>query len=89
MYVSSFDNKMYALNAQTGDFLWSYQTGGNVYSSPAVVDGVAYFGSYDGNVYAVGQLANSSGSTIPSIIYYAIVGLVIAAIAIAMLRRHK
>jgi len=67
-WISKLDNKTYALNAQTGGFLWSYQTGGNIYSSPAVVNGVAYFGSYDGNVYAVGQLASSSG--VPTVIYY-------------------
>jgi len=32
---------------------WTYPTGGLVYSSPAVVNGVAYFGSNDHNVYAV------------------------------------
>jgi eukaryotic-like serine/threonine-protein kinase len=32
---------------------WSFQTGGAVNSPPAVVNGVAYFGSQDGNVYAV------------------------------------
>ncbi len=32
---------------------WKFQTGGPVKSSPVVVDGVVYFGSYDGFVYAV------------------------------------
>src|SRR5262249_32468923 len=32
---------------------WSVATGGDVISSPAVVNGVAYFGSNDLNVYAV------------------------------------
>ncbi len=32
---------------------WSYTTGGLVLSSPAVVDGVVYVGSYDDNVYAL------------------------------------
>ena len=44
---------MYALNASTGAKLWSYTTGSNVYSSPAVANGVVYVGSYDGNVYAL------------------------------------
>jgi outer membrane protein assembly factor BamB len=34
--------------------LWSYTTGNWVISSPAVVDGVVYVGSNDGNVYAFG-----------------------------------
>jgi outer membrane protein assembly factor BamB len=32
---------------------WTYATGTAVYSSPAVVNGVAYIGSADGNVYAL------------------------------------
>ncbi len=95
VYVSStLANKTYALNAQTGDLVWSYQTGGNIYSSPAVVNGIAYFGSYDGNLYAVGQLANNSSSGISNLTYYAIVAAVIVVIvviaAVAVLRKqHK
>jgi outer membrane protein assembly factor BamB len=32
---------------------WSYTTGSGVESSPAVANGVVYFGSYDGNLYAL------------------------------------
>jgi eukaryotic-like serine/threonine-protein kinase len=32
---------------------WKFHTGGGVISSPAVVNGVAYIGSTDGNLYAV------------------------------------
>ena len=32
---------------------WSYTTGGSVYSTPIVVNGVVYFGSFDHNVYAL------------------------------------
>lgn len=32
---------------------WAFHTGGQIYASPAVVDGVAYIGSTDGAVYAV------------------------------------
>ena len=40
VYVASSSGKVYALNAQTGAKLWSYQTGGDVVSSPAVANGV-------------------------------------------------
>ena len=44
----------YALDASTGDLLWSYTAAGNyVSSSPAVANGVVYVGSNDGNVYAL------------------------------------
>ena len=33
--------------------LWNYTTGGNIESSPAVVHGIVYIGSFDGNVYAL------------------------------------
>ena len=89
-YSGALDNKTYALNAQTGAFMWSYQTNGNIYSSPTVANGVVYFGSDDHNVYAVGQTASTSG--IPSIIYYVIiiaVLVVIIAIAVFVLRSRK
>ncbi|MGD8544973.1 MAG: pectinesterase family protein, partial [Candidatus Bathyarchaeota archaeon] len=34
---------------------WTYTTGGNVRSSPAVIDGIVYIGSNDGNIYALDQ----------------------------------
>ena len=46
----------YALNARTGAKLWSYSTGyGAADSSPAVANGVVYFGSdyLDDSVYAL------------------------------------
>ena len=36
-----------------GTLKWTFSTGGPVHSSPAVVDGVVYFGSRDGNIYAL------------------------------------
>jgi outer membrane protein assembly factor BamB len=45
---------VYALNARTGAKLWSYTTGNDVESSPAVSNGMVYVGSYDGKVYVFG-----------------------------------
>jgi outer membrane protein assembly factor BamB len=53
VYVGSDDGNVYALKAATGVKLWSFLTGGDVYSSPAVANRVVYFGSEDGNVYAL------------------------------------
>ena len=39
---------MYALDAASGVKLWEFETGGSVYSSPAVVGGKVFVGSYDG-----------------------------------------
>jgi outer membrane protein assembly factor BamB len=58
VYVGSWDKKVYALNATTGAFIWSYTTGGTppyagVSSSPAVVGGRVYVGSLDKKVYCL------------------------------------
>jgi polyvinyl alcohol dehydrogenase (cytochrome) len=47
MFVGSMDamGMMYALDAATGNVLWSYASGASVYSGAAVVDGVVYWGS--------------------------------------------
>jgi len=39
----------------TNQTQWTYTTSGNVYSSPAVADGMVFVGSNDGNVYALDQ----------------------------------
>lgn len=44
VYVSS--DQLYALHAKTGKLLWSAQTGGSYYSSPIVVNGIVYAGSW-------------------------------------------
>ena len=53
--VGSEDGGLYAYNALTGEPLrWSpFSTDGEVWSTPLLRNGVAYFGSQDGSVYAV------------------------------------
>jgi len=44
---------MFAINPD-GTLKWSYTTSGAVVSSPAIdADGTIYFGSIDGNLYAI------------------------------------
>lgn len=52
--MESGDNRIHALDADSGDEIWTVMTGGAVHSSPAVVDGTPYVGSDDGTVYALG-----------------------------------
>jgi outer membrane protein assembly factor BamB len=42
-----------AINIRNGSKIWSFKTGGQVISSPAVAGNTAFIGSNDGNVYAV------------------------------------
>ncbi|MFP3872363.1 MAG: PQQ-binding-like beta-propeller repeat protein [Candidatus Natronoplasma sp.] len=54
VYVGSGDGTLYAVDRNDGAELWSYSTGGTIYSSPTVGEnGLIYFGSYDGNLYVL------------------------------------
>jgi outer membrane protein assembly factor BamB len=68
IYVGSEDTKLYALDGATGreigaaagpgaaasdDDFWPVETDGAIVGSPAVVDNVVYFGSFDQHLYAV------------------------------------
>ena len=80
---------VYALDASSGEEIWNYPTGGAVYSSPAVVDGVMYIGSMDSNVYAFGS---SSQSDLDIPITYIIAGLVaviVVVVVVLMFRKQK
>ena len=57
MSVGAGDNKVYCLDAATGDFIWSYTrpVTGHFHSSPAVAYGNVYIGDCDGNVYCLPQ----------------------------------
>ena len=41
------------VDASTGEEIWAFPAGDDIGSSPAVVDGVVYVGSWDGSLYAV------------------------------------
>ncbi len=53
VYVPSYDNNVYALSAEDGEFLWKFPTEGGVASTPLVEEGMVVFGSADQTVYAV------------------------------------
>ena len=51
LYVGSSDSNVYALNVTNRIKIWNYTTGNDIYSSPAVANGVVYVGSADGEVF--------------------------------------
>lgn len=53
LYIGSYDNNLYAVNADTGDFIWKYPAEGGIVSKPAVADGNVYFGSEDRRLHVV------------------------------------
>ena len=59
VYVGAEDGRLYALDATSGEEIWAYAAdcslGSQAINSPAVVEGVVYFCSYNspGNLYAL------------------------------------
>jgi len=54
VFVAGGLGELNKLDAQTGKLLWRFQTQGKeIPAPPTVADGMVYFGSTDGNVYAV------------------------------------
>lgn len=54
IYIGSWDNSLYAIDAATGVVEWTFVTGSLIFSSPAVAqDGRIFFGGADGFVYAL------------------------------------
>ncbi len=53
VYFGSSDERVYALDAGTGELAWTFKTGGMVHSSPALAGNILVVGSWDGAVYAL------------------------------------
>ena len=51
--LNPYENVLNPKTVGNLELLWSFPTGGAVQSSPAIVNGVVYVGSNDGNVYAL------------------------------------
>ena len=54
---------MYALDAATGTVLWSFESGGSVFSAPSVVHGMLFWGSGYRRNAACPNGFNSCGAT--------------------------
>lgn len=53
VYIGSADKRVYAVDAETGQEKWHFDTQGIVRSTPAAAGGLVYFGSFDHNIYAL------------------------------------
>ncbi|MGH2997393.1 MAG: PQQ-binding-like beta-propeller repeat protein, partial [Gaiellaceae bacterium] len=45
VYVGSYDGKLYALDAATGDVRWTFQSPSAIHGAPTVMGGLVYFSS--------------------------------------------
>ena len=69
VYVGSFDNQTYALNAETGALVWKVPTGYDqcVQASPGFANGLVYTGgSFDNNVYALEAATGATKWSFPT-----------------------
>jgi len=53
VYFGSTDKFLHALDVESGEELWRFETGNQIFSTPKVWDGVIYFGSNDSWMYAL------------------------------------
>ncbi len=53
VYIGSYDNNLYALNATTGEFIWKYPTDGGLVGKPAIYKNDVFFGSEDHRLHVV------------------------------------
>jgi serine/threonine protein kinase len=53
VFVGAYDNNLYAIDLETGEFEWKYATDGGVASSPTIWNDRVIFGSLDERLYAL------------------------------------
>lgn len=66
LYIGSYDNNLYALQAGSGEFSWKYATDGGVVSRPAVFEGNIYLGSEDKYLHCVSARSGKVVWTYPT-----------------------
>jgi len=53
LYIGSVGGIIYALDAEFGDLLWQFETGEQLWATPAVDGDTLYIGSFDKKLYAI------------------------------------
>jgi serine/threonine protein kinase len=53
LYIGSYDNNIYTLDATKGNFLWKFASKGGIVTKPLVSEGSVFFGSEDNKLYAI------------------------------------
>jgi outer membrane protein assembly factor BamB/tRNA A-37 threonylcarbamoyl transferase component Bud32 len=59
VYFGSYDQNLYAVNAESGKIIWKYQTDGGIVSRPAVSDDIVFIGSEDNRLHVVSARSGS------------------------------
>jgi serine/threonine protein kinase len=53
VYFGSYDNNLYAVDTNEGEFMWKFPAEGGIVSRPAIQESLVLFGSEDHKLYAV------------------------------------
>jgi eukaryotic-like serine/threonine-protein kinase len=53
IYIGAYDNNLYCLQANNGEFLWKFATEGGIVCRPAIYEGNIYVGSEDQRLYCI------------------------------------
>jgi serine/threonine protein kinase len=53
IFIGAYDNNLYSLKADNGEFNWKFATEGGIVSRPAVYEGNIYVGSEDQRLYCI------------------------------------
>jgi outer membrane protein assembly factor BamB len=53
VYITSWDHKMHAIDIDSGERIYAFETEGRTMSSPSYYDGRVYVGSHDRKLYAI------------------------------------
>lgn len=53
VYFGSSDHHLYALDALTGELIWSFDAGDSIHSSPVYANHIIFFGTWGTRLYAV------------------------------------
>jgi outer membrane protein assembly factor BamB len=64
VYISDLTGFLYALNAQTGEHYWTYDTFAAVWGSPFLADGKVYLADEDGDVVVIQEGKGKDGQPV-------------------------
>lgn len=53
LYIGTYDNNLYALDATKGQFIWKFATNGGIVTKPVVAENQVIFGSEDNKLYSL------------------------------------
>jgi outer membrane protein assembly factor BamB/tRNA A-37 threonylcarbamoyl transferase component Bud32 len=55
LFIGSYDNNLYAINASDGSFIWKFPTEGGIASTPCIHEDLVLIGSEDSKLYAISR----------------------------------